>query len=50
MAVVVAVAVARGGGGGQPVEPGTYVVTLEVGGKKITKSVTVLQDSWLGQR
>jgi photosystem II stability/assembly factor-like uncharacterized protein len=40
----------RGGGGGQPVEPGTYVVTLEVGGKKLTKSVTVLQDIWMDQR
>ena len=40
----------RGGGGGQQVEPGTYVVTLDVGGKKLTKSVTVLQDIWMSQR
>jgi hypothetical protein len=36
----------RGGGGGG-VGPGTYVVTLDVGGKKLTKQVTVLQDIWL---
>ena len=44
-----------GGGGGRGgfgvgVEPGTYMVTLEVGGKKITKPVSVLQDRWLGER
>jgi len=38
----------RGGGGG--VEPGTYIVTLEVGGKKLTKPLQVLQDRWLGER
>jgi hypothetical protein len=43
------------GGGGRggfvvSVEPGTYLVTLEVGGKKITKPVSVLQDRWLGER
>jgi photosystem II stability/assembly factor-like uncharacterized protein len=43
------------GGGGrgaapQAVEPGTYVVTLSVGGKTYTKPVTVLQDRWLGER
>ena len=40
----------RGGGGGQPVDPGTYVVSLEANGQKYSKSVTVLEDSWLGQR
>ena len=44
----------RGGGGrgGAPpsVEPGTYVVTLTVGGKTYMKPVTVLQDRWLGER
>jgi photosystem II stability/assembly factor-like uncharacterized protein len=44
-----------GGGGGRggfvaAVEPGTYLVTLDVGGKKITKPVTVLPDRWLGER
>ena len=38
----------RGGGGG--VEPGTDIVTLEVGGKKFTKSVQVDQDRWLKER
>jgi hypothetical protein len=44
-----------GGGGGrggapQAVDPGTYVVTLNVAGKTLTKPVTVLQDRWLGER
>jgi photosystem II stability/assembly factor-like uncharacterized protein len=41
-----------GGRGGAPqaVEPGTYVVTLSVGGKTYTKPVSVLQDRWLGER
>ncbi len=44
-----------GGGGGRggfapSVEPGTYLVTLSVGGKTYTKPVTVLQDRWLGER
>jgi photosystem II stability/assembly factor-like uncharacterized protein len=38
----------RGGFGG--VEPGTYIVTLEAGGKKLTKPVEVLQDRWLNER
>jgi hypothetical protein len=38
----------RGGFGG--VEPGTYMVTLEAGGKKLTKPVEVLQDRWLSER
>ena len=42
------------GGGGRggfvTVEPGTYIVTLEVGGKKLTKPLQVLQDRWLGER
>jgi photosystem II stability/assembly factor-like uncharacterized protein len=48
----------QGGGGGfgggrggiTTVEPGTYLVTLEVGGKKLTKPLQVLQDRWLGER
>jgi hypothetical protein len=32
------------------VDPGTYMVTLEVGGKKLTKPLQVLQDRWLGER
>jgi len=43
-----------GGGGGRggagAVEPGTYIVTLEVGGKKLTKPLQVLQDRWLNER
>ena len=39
-----------GRGGFGVVEPGTYLVTLEVGGKKLTKPVQVLQDRWLGER
>jgi photosystem II stability/assembly factor-like uncharacterized protein len=44
-----------GGGGGrggfaQSVPPGTYVVSLEVGGKKLTKPVMVLQDVWMRER
>ncbi|HEX5473512.1 MAG TPA: hypothetical protein VFX12_02525 [Vicinamibacterales bacterium] len=44
----------RGGGGffrfSPPVEPGTYIVTLEVNGKKLTKPVQVLEDRWLEER
>jgi sortilin (neurotensin receptor 3) len=40
----------RGGGGAPTVEPGTYNVTLNVGGKTLTKQVTVLQDIWLSER
>ena len=48
----------QGGGGGfgggrggvTTVEPGTYIVTLEVSGKKLTKPLQVLQDRWLGER
>jgi hypothetical protein len=32
------------------VSEGTYVVTLEVGGKKLTKPVSVVADRWLGER
>jgi hypothetical protein len=39
-----------GRGGGGAVEPGTYVVTLEVAGKKFTKPLQVLQDRWLNER
>ena len=39
----------RGGGGGT-VEPGTYLVTLTVAGKTLTKPMTVLQDQWIGER
>jgi hypothetical protein len=41
-----------GGRGGPPpsVEPGTYVVTLNAGGKTYSKPVTVLQDRWLDER
>ena len=36
-----------GRGGGAPVAAGTYIVTLDVAGKKLTKSVTVLEDVWM---
>jgi hypothetical protein len=39
----------RGGGAGA-VEPGTYMVSMTVGGKTLTKPLTVLQDRWLGER
>ena len=39
-----------GRGGGGAVEPGTYIVTLEVGGKKLTKPLQVVQDRWLNER
>ena len=32
------------GGGGAAVAAGTYMVTLAVGGKKLTRPVTVLED------
>ena len=35
------------GGGGAPVPAGTYIVTLDVAGKKLTKPVTVLEDVWM---
>lgn len=43
----------RGGGRGgaaPPVDAGTYVVTLNVAGRTLTKPVTVLQDRWLNER
>ena len=44
-----------GGGGGrggapQAVDPGTYIVTLNVAGKTFAKPVAVVQDRWLGER
>jgi hypothetical protein len=43
-----------GGGGGfaapPVVEAGTYVVTLSVNGRTISKSLAVLEDRWLGER
>ncbi len=43
-----------GGGGGRggagAVEPGTYIVTLDVAGKKFTKPVQIVQDRWLNER
>jgi hypothetical protein len=38
------------GGGAPAVEPGTYVVTLSVGGKTYTKPVNVLADRWLAEK
>jgi hypothetical protein len=46
------------GGGGQQgprrvarlADPGSYVVTLEVGGRKYSKGLTVLEDIWLDER
>jgi hypothetical protein len=32
------------------VDPGTFVVTLSVDGKTMSKAVTVLQDRWLSER
>jgi photosystem II stability/assembly factor-like uncharacterized protein len=39
-----------GRGGAGAVEPGTYIVTLDVAGKKFSKPLQVLQDRWLGER
>jgi len=40
-----------GGRGGVPaVDAGTYIVTLSVNGKTMTKPVSVLQDFWLNER
>jgi len=41
-----------GGRGGAPqaVDAGTYVVTLTVGGKTLTKPAVVLQDRWLSEK
>jgi hypothetical protein len=36
-----------GRGGGATAQPGTYTVTLDTGGKKLTKSFTVLEDVWM---
>jgi photosystem II stability/assembly factor-like uncharacterized protein len=45
----------RGGGGGRGgfgagVDPGTYLVTLSMGDRRVTKPLTVLQDVWLRER
>jgi len=39
-----------GRGGVQTVDAGTYIVTLSVNGKTMTKPVSVLQDVWLNER
>ena len=36
-----------GRGGGAAVAAGTYIVTLDAAGKKLTKPVTVLEDVWM---
>jgi hypothetical protein len=38
------------GGFAASVEPGTYLVTLDVGGKQFKKPLQVLQDRWLSER
>jgi hypothetical protein len=44
----------RGGGDDGPqqsaLSPGTYVVTLTVGGRSVSKPVTILQDVWMNQK
>ena len=32
-----------------PVDPGSYLVTMEVGGQILVRSVVVLEDIWMGQ-
>ena len=40
-----------GGGGGAPsVAPGTYKVTVTIGGTTLTKTVEVLEDRWMEER
>nr|MDP9323536.1 hypothetical protein [Acidobacteriota bacterium] len=39
-----------GRGGVQSVDAGTYIVTLSVNGKTMTKPINVLQDIWLNER
>jgi hypothetical protein len=39
-----------GRGGAAAVGEGTYIVTLEVAGKKLTKPLQVLQDRWLNEQ
>ena len=39
-----------GRGGGGAVGEGTYLVSLEVGGRKLTKPLHVMQDRWLNER
>jgi photosystem II stability/assembly factor-like uncharacterized protein len=38
------------GGGAAAVEPGTYLVTVSVNGKTLSKPVSVLQDRWLSEK
>ena len=39
-----------GRGGGLAVAAGTYIVTLDVAGKKLTKPLTVLEDVWMREQ
>jgi hypothetical protein len=39
-----------GRGAAAAVEPGTYIVTLDVAGRKFTKPLQVVQDRWLNER
>jgi hypothetical protein len=39
-----------GRGGGVAVEPGTYIVTLDVAGKKFSKPLQIVADRWLSER
>ncbi len=39
-----------GRGGAGAVEPGPYIVTLDVNGRKFTKPLQVLPDRWLAER
>jgi photosystem II stability/assembly factor-like uncharacterized protein len=34
---------------GPPVDPGTYLVTLEVGGREMTRAIVVEEDIWMGE-
>ena len=45
-----AVAAAAAAAAAAAVEPGTYIVTLEAAGKKLTKPLQVVQDRWLNER
>jgi hypothetical protein len=43
------VAGGRGGGGGNRVDPGSYIVRVTAGGETVATSVSVVDDIWMKQ-